>query len=118
MKKELYQKVYIKDQSDLPKENGEYWCHFKIGVKAMTLVKRVNVNSNEFDYYLQPIKSPLPEITDTDLSIIEGHLITIKEFMKELFVSCNYSESRLKDRIDANQEKLDFVRKMRSQLQY
>jgi len=68
--KALYRTVIIKGEADLPEEDGEYWCHFRVGVKAMTLVKRINVKPDEFDWYLLPVD--LPTDIEKENAAIEG----------------------------------------------
>jgi hypothetical protein len=63
MKEELYRKVYIKTEADLPKEKDEYFCHRKSDNRLL-IFNRFSDSDREFensvwlrnvDYYLQPI---------------------------------------------------------------
>jgi len=81
MKKELYQKVYIKDQSDLPTEDGVYFVAKKYnlksaGVKPMiyTVISK-KIWLKDIAWYLQPIESPLPEISDEDILNLLDYLV-------------------------------------------
>jgi hypothetical protein len=61
MKTELYKKVYIKSEVDLPKEDGVYFCHYKrFGENSTHLFKtnlaRKTTWETEIDWYLQPIE--------------------------------------------------------------
>jgi hypothetical protein len=75
---ELYRKIYIKSEADLPKEVGSYFVYFKdVGEDIYDWVLTNGENPveeywngqfqedywiNTFDWYLQPI-----EITDSDI---------------------------------------------------
>ena len=69
MKDELYKKVYIKSESDLPKENGTYFVRIKTPpftqeLSAVGYIWAKNISKvNRFwldkvDWYLQPIAQP------------------------------------------------------------
>jgi type IV secretory pathway TrbF-like protein len=69
---ELYRKIHIKSEADLPKEEGDYFVHvIKTGIDIMEWnisnypddTKLQNVDwLNTYDWYLQPI-----EISDADI---------------------------------------------------
>jgi hypothetical protein len=80
MSKETYKKIYIKSVDDLPKEEGNY----VVGVKSVygfdeyywyshKVLGEINFQDeywiNNFSFYLQPIESPLPEITDEEIDV-------------------------------------------------
>lgn len=78
MKTELYQKVYIKDQSDLPKEEGNYIvsrdgkpCFYPMNF----LISNIKYWVDHFDWYFQPIEDPLPEISDEDILNLLDYLV-------------------------------------------
>ena len=71
MKTEHFKKVFIDGKEEnLPK--GEYWCHFKVGVKAMTLVKSVNITDKEFDWYLLPVPDNRELIIEKQRELIKA----------------------------------------------
>jgi hypothetical protein len=60
MKTELYRKVEIKSENDLPKIKDDYFVHVKNGWSKDTYVSWESKNDNEywlysFDWYLQPL---------------------------------------------------------------
>lgn len=64
---ELYKKVYIKSEEDLPKEDNEYFVYYKKYGTGSTHIylgndARKYTWLNDIDWYLQPI-----EITDADI---------------------------------------------------
>ena len=69
MKEELYKKVYIHSEDDLPKEEDNYWC---MPVDPLTSFREVIFNKDNFywwtehiDWYLQPIPDQdLPKTTN------------------------------------------------------
>jgi len=61
---ELYKKVEIKSQENLPEKSTEYWAHFVSNFRALALVKGINLKSGEFDWYLQPVEMPTEEETE------------------------------------------------------
>jgi hypothetical protein len=70
MKKELYQKVYIKDQGDLPKEEGDYTISVlesetPTGSATFNFLKK-NIKwwLDNVHWYYRPVESPLPDISD------------------------------------------------------
>ena len=62
MKEELYRKVYVKSEADLPKEKGEYFCYRKSDNRLLIFNRFIepdrefeeSVWMRNVDYYLQP----------------------------------------------------------------
>jgi hypothetical protein len=71
MKEELYRKVYVKSEADLPKEDGNYICLHKGATKLDIFPFKVNESHwfVEIDWYLQPVEQSesktAEEILDT-----------------------------------------------------
>jgi hypothetical protein len=76
MKTELYKKVWIKSEADLPKEDGVYFCYYKkYGENSTHFYKnnlaRIQRWLTELDWYLQPIEQieqPAVQLTDEEIS--------------------------------------------------
>ena len=68
MKEETYRKVFIKDESDYPKENGLYFCvdqnrHY-IGERSFDKDDKINLHIwSGVDWYLQPVTAKTEQET-------------------------------------------------------
>jgi hypothetical protein len=71
----LYKEVWIKSESDLPKEDGVYFCHYKkYGENSTHFYKnnlaRIQRWLTDIDWYLQPIEQieqPAVQLTDEEI---------------------------------------------------
>jgi hypothetical protein len=65
---ELYKKIYIKSEVDLPKEEGNYFCNrngFNSVQHLMTTLGKSYMR--EIRWYLQPIEQPPDKPSDEDI---------------------------------------------------
>jgi hypothetical protein len=107
MKTELYKKVWIKSEADLPKEEGEYFCGEGSGLHYKHF-STTNFNNEEFwlkhiDWYLQPIEQieqPEPSVQLTDEEIEKQITIICKDLIKqEYYTAWVHEEAHTRSRI-------------------
>ena len=100
MKEELYRKVYVKSEADLPKEDGTYICLHKGETKLDIFPYKVNESHwfVEIDWYLQPIEQSESKIAKeilrkvckyTDIDTMEfDDDITVSEALEAMEKYC------------------------------
>ena len=84
MERELYQKIYIRSESDLPKEEGKYFVGLKLNGEHIDVYWWLNnVDKqfqneywlNTFDWYLRPLPRPerktAEEMTEDEMDLIQ-----------------------------------------------
>ena len=104
MERELFQKVYIKSESDLPKDNNNYYWHRRVG-KYNTIIETNHCEGDEeyevltFDWYLRPLLHPVRKTAEDYIwstSINKGLPGIVKTTNPpELVCFCNEEQSKV-----------------------
>jgi hypothetical protein len=81
MKTETFEKIYIRSESDLPKENGSYHVHFiwqtENTFSYFPFDRRNNTWISTVEYYLSPVQSEESQIRRSKeeiINILKKHL--------------------------------------------
>jgi hypothetical protein len=110
MKTELFKKVYIKSESDLPKEDGAYFCHYKqYGENSTHFTKtnlaRVYTRETEIDWYLLPIQEPVMPTDELKNELIKFVAWIIKDEETptdpDIWISADTVDDYLKSQIQS-----------------
>ena len=98
MMKELYEKVFIKTEADLPKENGKYICMIK-NINHPALLQYDIQSKGKYGYSKQWLElvdwylKPTEPVSDEDIEIfIKVHPGNTNDFIIDTAVSAGFIE--------------------------